>query len=94
MQKFIYDKDYLEFIKLNFDRIDIKEFRKVIDEEIPQIELDEVMKRIPQNSEIHIWLKRKFDSRYFDGNQEERGVTYPYLIKAIAGFKQLWKTEK
>lgn len=71
-------------IKNNF-RIEHKCFAESATEEF----IDKVKELMPQNSELYAKLKEAADEQYA-GKIGERGFSYPYLVKVVAGFKENW----
>lgn len=71
-------------IKNNF-RIDHKCFAENATEEL----IEKVKKQMPQSSELYLELKSIADKKYAE-EIEERGFSYPYLVKVVAGFSKVW----
>lgn len=71
-------------IKNNF-RIEHKCFAESATEEF----IEKVKKLMPQNSELFAKLKAVADEQYAEKNGE-RGFSYPYLVKVVAGFWEAW----
>lgn len=68
-------------IKNNF-RVDHKCFAESATEEL----IKKVKEQMPQNSELYAKLKSVADKNYVG----ERGFSYPYLVKVVAGFSETW----
>lgn len=71
-------------IKNNF-RIEHKCFAESATEEF----IEKAKELMPQNSELYAKLKAAADEQYA-GKIGERGFSYPYLIKVVAGFSENW----
>lgn len=71
-------------IKNNF-RIEHKCFAESATEEF----IEEVKELMPQNSELYAKLKAAADEQYA-GKIGERGFSYPYLVRVVAGFSEIW----
>lgn len=69
-------------IKNNF-RVDHKCFARSATEEL----IEKVKEQMPQNSEQYAELKSVADKAEKIG---ERGFSYPYLVKVVAGFSEAW----
>lgn len=68
-------------IKNNF-RVDHKCFAESATEEL----IEKVKEQMPQSSELYAKLKSVADKKCIG----ERGFSYPYLIKVVAGFSEAW----
>lgn len=75
-------------IKNNF-RIEHKCFAEDATEEL----IDKVRVLMPQNSELYARLKSVADKKYA-AEIGERGFSYPYLVKVVAGFWEDWYSIK
>lgn len=71
-------------IKNNF-RIERKCFAESATEEF----IEKIKELMPKNSELYAKLKAAADEQYA-GKIGERGFSYPYLVKVVAGFCETW----
>jgi hypothetical protein len=74
--------DPINWLILNDFRIEHAAFTN----DVKEAAINEVIKIMPQDSDLFQNLKSAADKRY----PGKRGFTYPYLVKVVAGFSEAW----
>ncbi|MGO5030160.1 MULTISPECIES: hypothetical protein [Agathobaculum] len=85
IEPFTYDPDPIQLLIKNDFRVDYKCFAESATEE----SIEKIKGRMPQNSELFAKLKAVADKQYAE-TIGERGFSYPYLVKVVAGFCEVW----
>lgn len=76
----------IDWVIKNDFRIDHKAFAEIAREEF----IEKIETQMPKNSELYFKLKSVADKKCID-EIGERGFSYSYLVKAIAGFSEFFK---